>query len=81
MSAMLLAGPVAEPLSLAEAKAFLRIGHDDDDTLIGALIVAVIRTAMVYLEVPATAQQIVFGIVLIAAIALPIDRSKLAMVK
>ena len=51
------------------------------NTLIGALIVAVIRTAMVYLEVPATAQQIVFGIVLIAAIALTIDRSKLAMVK
>lgn len=51
------------------------------NTLIGALIVAVIRTAMVYLEVPATAQQIVFGVVLIAAIALTIDRSKLAMVK
>lgn len=51
------------------------------NTLIGALIVAVIRTAMVYLDVPATAQQIVFGIVLIIAIALTIDRSKLAMVK
>lgn len=51
------------------------------NTLIGAMIVAVIRTAMVYLEVPATAQQIVFGIVLIVAIALTIDRSKLAMVK
>ncbi len=51
------------------------------NTLIGALIVAVIRTAMVYLEVPATAQQIVFGVVLIVAIALTIDRSKLTMVK
>lgn len=51
------------------------------NTLIGALIVAVIRTAMVYLEVPPTAQQIVFGVVLIVAIALTIDRSKLAMVK
>ncbi|MDR6860464.1 ABC transporter permease [Variovorax guangxiensis] len=51
------------------------------NTLIGALIVAVIRTAMVYLEVPATAQQIVFGIVLIVAIALTIDRAKLAIVK
>lgn len=51
------------------------------NTLIGAMIVAVIRTGMVYLDVPATAQQIVFGIVLIAAIALTIDRSKLAMVK
>lgn len=51
------------------------------NTLVGALIVAVIRTSMVYLEVPATAQQIVFGVVLIAAIAVTIDRSKLAMVK
>lgn len=51
------------------------------NTLIGSLIVAVIRTGMVYLEVPATAQQIVFGIVLIVAIALTIDRSKLAIVK
>jgi ribose transport system permease protein len=51
------------------------------NTLIGALIVAVIRTGMVYLSVAATAQQIVFGVVLIVAIALTIDRSKLAMVK
>ncbi|MEJ8854847.1 ABC transporter permease [Variovorax robiniae] len=51
------------------------------NTLIGALIVAVIRTGMVYLEVPATAQQIVFGVVLTVAIALTIDRSKLATVK
>ncbi|WP_077033627.1 ABC transporter permease [Pelomonas sp. KK5] len=51
------------------------------NTLIGALIVAVIRTGMVYLEVPPQAQQIVFGGVLIVAIALTIDRSKLAMVK
>ncbi|WP_213952760.1 ABC transporter permease [Variovorax sp. dw_954] len=51
------------------------------NTLIGAMIVAVIRTGMVYLEVPATAQQIVFGIVLTVAIALTIDRSKLATVK
>lgn len=51
------------------------------NTLIGALIVAVIRTAMVYLEVPATAQQIVFGVVLIVAIAVTIDRSKLVTVK
>lgn len=51
------------------------------NTLIGALIVAVIRTGMVYLEIPPQAQQIVFGMVLIAAIALTIDRSKLAMVK
>ncbi|WP_299718539.1 ABC transporter permease [uncultured Tateyamaria sp.] len=47
------------------------------NTAIGTLIVMVIRAAMVYLEVDATQQQMVFGIVLIAAIALTIDRSKL----
>ena len=47
------------------------------NTAIGTLIVMVIRSAMVYLEIDATQQQMVFGIVLIAAIALTIDRSKL----
>ena len=47
------------------------------NTVIGTLIVLVIRAAMVYLEVDATQQQMVFGIVLIVAIALTIDRSKL----
>jgi ribose transport system permease protein len=47
------------------------------NTLVGTLIVVVIRTAMVYLEIDATQQQMVFGIVLIAAIALTIDRSKM----
>ncbi|QMU59628.1 MAG: ABC transporter permease [Boseongicola sp.] len=47
------------------------------NTLIGTLIVVVIRSAMVYLEIDATQQQMVFGLVLIAAIALTIDRSKL----
>ncbi|WP_417582632.1 ABC transporter permease [Nitrincola sp.] len=51
------------------------------NTLVGALIVAVIRTSMTYLEVPAEAQQIFFGIVLISAIALTIDRSKVKVVK
>jgi ribose transport system permease protein len=51
------------------------------NTLIGALIVAVIRTSMVYLDVPASAQQIFFGIVLIVAIALTIDRRKIKLVK
>ena len=47
------------------------------NTAVGALIVMVIRAGMVYLEIDATRQQMVFGIVLIAAIALTIDRSKL----
>ena len=51
------------------------------NTAIGTLIVMVIRAAMVYLEIDATQQQMVFGIVLIIAIALTIDRSKLRIVK
>lgn len=51
------------------------------NTLIGALIVAVIRTSMVYLEIPADGQQIFFGLVLIVAIALTLDRSKVLTVK
>lgn len=51
------------------------------NTAIGTLIVMVIRAAMVYLEVDATQQQMVFGLVLIVAIAMTIDRSKLNIVK
>ena len=51
------------------------------NTAIGTLIVMVIRAAMVYLEIAATQQQVVFGIVLIIAIAMTIDRSKLRTVK
>jgi uncharacterized phiE125 gp8 family phage protein len=40
MSATLLTGPADEPLSLADAKAFLRVEHDDDDSVITALIAA-----------------------------------------
>ena len=38
MSSILLTGPAIEPLSLEEAKTFLRVEHDDDDQLIAALI-------------------------------------------
>jgi uncharacterized phiE125 gp8 family phage protein len=40
VSSILLAAPAAEPLSLAEAKAFLRIETADEDPLIAALISA-----------------------------------------
>ncbi|CAN7753234.1 MULTISPECIES: ABC transporter permease [unclassified Ensifer] len=51
------------------------------NTVIGTLIVAVIRASMLYFEIDATQQQMVFGIVLIVAIALTIDRAKLRTVK
>ena len=51
------------------------------NTLVGTLIVVVIRSAMVYLEVDATMQQMIFGIILIIAIAMTIDRSKMRIVK
>src|SRR5262245_22397792 len=38
MPSILLAGPAAEPITLAEAKQFVRVEHDDDDDIIAALI-------------------------------------------
>jgi uncharacterized phiE125 gp8 family phage protein len=40
MSSILLTGPAVEPLSLDDARSFLRVEHDDDDPLISALIVS-----------------------------------------
>lgn len=40
MSAFLLTPPASEPLTLDEAKQFLRVEHDDDDALIASLIAA-----------------------------------------
>ena len=51
------------------------------NTMIGTLIVAVIRASMLYLDIQATQQQIVFGLILICAIAFTIDRAKLKIVK
>ena len=39
----LVAGPLAEPLTCAQAKEFLRIDHNDEDALIDALITAARR--------------------------------------
>jgi uncharacterized phiE125 gp8 family phage protein len=38
MSSILLSGPAVEPVTLDEAKAYLRVEHDDDDDVISALI-------------------------------------------
>lgn len=50
-------------------------------TLVGALIITVVRTGMTFLNVDIFIQQAVFGAVLIAAVALTIDRSKIPIVK
>ena len=38
MPSILLAGPSVEPITLGDAKQFLRVQHDDDDDIITALI-------------------------------------------
>jgi len=50
-------------------------------TFVGALIVAVVRIGMTFVGVTVLAQQIVFGVVLVIAVAVTMDRSKVATVK
>ena len=50
-------------------------------TLIGALIVSVVRVGMTFLGVDVFIQQIVLGVVLILAVWITIDRSKIPIVK
>jgi ribose transport system permease protein len=50
-------------------------------TLVGALIISVVRIGMTFLGVNIFAQNIVFGILLVAAVAITIDRSKIPIVK
>lgn len=50
-------------------------------TFVGALIIAVVRIGMTFMGVSVFAQQIVFGIALILAVAITIDHSKVRIVK
>lgn len=50
-------------------------------TFVGALIIAVVRIGMTFVGVTVLAQQIVFGLVLVLAVAMTMDRSKVATVK
>lgn len=50
-------------------------------TLTGALIISVVRTGMTFVGVDIFAQQIVFGVVLVLAVVVTIDRSKIPVVK
>jgi ribose transport system permease protein len=50
-------------------------------TFVGALIVQVVRVGMTFVGISAFAQQIVFGSILVAAVAITMDRSKVAVIK
>jgi ribose transport system permease protein len=50
-------------------------------TFVGALIIEVVQIGMTFVGVSAFAQQIVFGFILVAAVAVTMDRGKIAIVK
>jgi ribose transport system permease protein len=50
-------------------------------TFVGALIIQVVRIGMTFMGVSVFVQQIIFGILLIAAVAATMDRSKILVVK
>jgi ribose transport system permease protein len=50
-------------------------------TFVGALILQVVRIGMTYMGVTVFAQQIVFGFILVAAVAVTMDRRKVLIVK
>ena len=50
-------------------------------TMVGALIISVVRIGMTFIGVDIFAQQIVFGVMLVLAVAVTIDRSKIPIVK
>ena len=58
-----------------------RLGARTGGEAIGALIVSVVRVGMTFMGVNVFAQQIVLGLVLIAAVWITIDRSKIPVVK
>jgi ribose transport system permease protein len=50
-------------------------------TLVGALLIVVLRTGMSVVGVDPSYEQIVYGVVIIAAVALTLDRGQLGIVK
>lgn len=50
-------------------------------TFVGALIVQVVRIGMTFIGVSVFAQQIVFGVILVAAVAVTMDRAKILVIK
>ena len=50
-------------------------------TAVGALIISIVRIGMTFVGVDIFAEQMVFGAVLIGAVSVTIDRSKIAIIK